>query len=1061
LAEEIGIKLNSVTVDNKFVLPGKSTKLVVDASTSSAAGLADEANALYVAKDGSEVKEMELSLPLVNGKYESNISISDQSNLGEWKLSYVIVNDKDSNAQIFYNSVVNPGLGQDLSTADFLAADDNDAPKLEAISVDKTKVTQGKSVNITVKASDKGIGLAEEANLLYVLKLPKGEAEKEVTLKLKDGVYEGTLQTDDNFTSGEWQVSFIALKDNQENAAVVYNSKVHGDLGEDLSAGNFTVRQDEEAPVLKEVSVDRKNVKPGDTVKVKVVAEDERGLAKEANALYVFYTEKGIIEKEITLTLNGNAYEANITLDGSFLLVDAKLSFIALQDIVGNAGIVYNSKVNEGLGQDLSSGDFLLDLIAPIAPQIFLSTENPTNKDVEVTINTYEVNGKIEYKLSEGAEWSAYAGSFKVSDNTKVYARVTDQSGNVGATEIKEIKNIDKVAPVVAVTDVEDQGIYNKVVKPAVTVDDKEAVLTVTLNDKAYTGEEISAEGKYTLKAVAVDVAGNKTEVVKTFVIDKTAPSVVILGVDNNGIYNTVIKPIVTSDDKDAVLTVTINGNSYNGEDISAEGSYTLKVTAIDKALNNSETVIKFVIDKTAPVITITDVVDKAIYNNSVKPKVTVNDKEAVLTVTLNDKAYNGEEISAEGNYTLKAVAVDVAGNKIEVVKAFVIDKTAPSIVISEVANNGKYNTAVKPMINVGDKEAVITATLNDKPYNGEEISAEGSYVLKVIVVDKAGNKSETAINFAIDKTSPVVTVVGIEDSKDYVNTSVTPVITIDDLSANISVKLDNEPVSLSNEGSIIIKSIGKHSLVIKAEDQFGNAIEKVINFSLSISVTSDDKNTADAIKEAIKNTKSETPIIVDAVSNPVIDKDLLNALKGIDRPVTFVTESQGIKLQWTINGKDISEVTKDMDLTLNAVAPNEKSIAKIDGNAQIISFKYEGVLPAPMTVRIPVDSSKLDVTKPMFFYYYNPTTKKTELVGDKLTAVKVGDEYFVDVTITHCSDYFLTNQDDAKVTKTVETLAKTGSAVDMNLLVAIGALIAGIGAALMIGTKRRGLRKR
>ncbi len=1060
LAEDKGISLNSVTVESKYVSPGGSNKLVIDASTGTAASLADEANALYVMKTGEEEKEIEVSLPLVNGKYEGKVDIPDSNYLGNWQLSYVIVGDKNGDTQIFYNSAVNSGVGIDLSSADFKAGDDNAGPTFEAISVNKNKVTKLSSVNIQIKASDVDSGLAKEANLLYVLKNSNGEdEEKEVTLALKDGHYEGNLDIDEKFTAGTWQVSFITLNDNVGNVSVVYNSKLHGDgLGKDLSAGQFEVTEDKESPVLNSIEVDKKFVKKGDTVKIKAKAQDQSGLANEANALYVINTVGEPIEKEVSLKLNGDTYEGELTIDDSFTSGTAKLSFIVMQDILDNIGIIYNSDVNAGVGVNLSSADFVVDLIAPGAPNVKLSTEEPTNKDVAVSIASEDTEAKIQYKLKENAEWIDYVGSFNITENTNIYARAMDKAGNVGETVIKEVKNIDKVPPVVTVTGVENKAVYSRAVKPVVTTEDLNSVaVTELLNDKAYNGEEITAEGNYTLKVTAIDKAGNITEVVKAFVIDRTAPSLSIEGVENNGLYNNTVNPKVIADDKDAVVTLTLNGNPYNGEPIGAEGNYTLKATAVDKVGNQSETSISFAIDKTAPTVNIAGVEDRAIYNKSVKATVTTEDVNPVtVTELLNDKAYNGEDITAEGSYTLKITAVDKAGNVNEVVKNFVIDKSAPALSISGVENNGLYNKAVNPKVIVDDKDAVVTTTLNGKPYSGEVISEEGSYVLKATVIDKAGNKSDMSITFVIDKTAPTIKVSGVADGKSYDNSIVIATIETDDKAASVSVHLDSNPVTLTAEGKIAIGAEGSHTLVVKAVDKAGNSFEKTINFTLSLSVTADGKSTADAIKAAINNSKAGAPIVVNAVSNPVIKQEVLSAIKGIDKDVTFVVESQGITLQYTINGKDITDISKDVDLTLNPSAPNGKVISKIASDAQIISFRYEGILPAPIKVRIPVDSNKLDSTKPIYFYYYNSSTKNTELVGDKLTAYKVGNQYYVDVVIKHCSDYFLTNKDNATVTKRVETLVKTGSIIDSNALILLGLLAVGFGAVVFAATKRK-----
>jgi hypothetical protein len=114
-------------------------------------------------------------------------------------------------------------------------------------------------------------------------------------------------------------------------------------------------------------------------------------------------------------------------------------------------------------------------------------------------------------------------------------------------------------------------------------------------------------------------------------------------------------------------------------------------------------------------------------------------------TATLNGFLFiSGTTISQEGSYEL--IVTDDAGNTTSV--SFVIDKTAP--VILGVENNKPYNTSRTITFNEGN------GLLNGVQFNtGTEVTAEGTYVLTV--TDLAGN--QTTINFVIDKTPPVITV--------------------------------------------------------------------------------------------------------------------------------------------------------------------------------------------------------------------------------------------------------------------------------------------------------------
>lgn len=234
------------------------------------------------------------------------------------------------------------------------------------------------------------------------------------------------------------------------------------------------------------------------------------------------------------------------------------------------------------------------------------------------------------------------------------------------------------------------------------------------------------------------------------------------------------------------------------------------------------------------------------------------------------------------------------------------------------------------------------------------------------------------------------------------------------------------------------------------------NTSEIVLMQNLVVNTTGDTAKDLEIIKEAIKNSNPQYKVIVN-VTSPVISSEIFTALKGIDKNVSFVSESQGIELTWTFNGKDITNTSISLDLSLNASSPNATVLSKIDKNAQVLSFKYHGALPAPMKLTIKVDTNKFDITKPIYFYYYNEVTKKAELIGKGLTAYKNGDAYFVDVTIDHCSDYFLSAADNTIISANVAKLVQTGYMIDTNVLMGFGVLFIALGAVVfVVGRKNK-----
>ena len=73
----------------------------------------------------------------------------------------------------------------------------------------------------------------------------------------------------------------------------------------------------------------------------------------------------------------------------------------------------------------------------------------PTNQDVVVTAQVDD-DGKIAsvlYRIGKNGEWTAYDDSITVSENTVLYFKATDESGNESEVVSFTVNNIDKVAP--------------------------------------------------------------------------------------------------------------------------------------------------------------------------------------------------------------------------------------------------------------------------------------------------------------------------------------------------------------------------------------------------------------------------------------------------------------------------------------------------------------------------------------------------------------------------------------------------------------------------------------
>ena len=355
--------------------------------------------------------------------------------------------------------------------------------------------------------------------------------------------------------------------------------------------------------------------------------------------------------------------------------------------------------------------------------------------------------------------------------------------------------------------------------------------------------------------------------------------------VQDNGIFNQSVTPIIT-DEHLAEIYLTKDGidieDYQNGDVIEDEGAYVLN--AVDEAGN--KVVVKFVIDKTAPVITINQ---ENTDNKNVKVSINLLDnltninlvKVAKGEQTIDYFENEGQELNLqkEGNSALAAINViengtytvyveDEAGNaKIEVFEVTTIteepeidDITPPEIQTTEESIN--ENESIKLTIHVTDTESQIkTIKIANGEQNTEYFENEGK-TLQMIIDDKSaeaavmftengtytiyaedeqGNSTVKVITITgivtpeptpdpepePDDTTPP-TISGVEDGMTY-GTEITPRVEDENL-ASVTLTRDGNIVENYQNGDTISEN---GTYVLTATDEAGN--QTVVGFVINI----------------------------------------------------------------------------------------------------------------------------------------------------------------------------------------------------------------------------------
>lgn len=406
----------------------------------------------------------------------------------------------------------------------------------------------------------------------------------------------------------------------------------------------------------------------------------------------------------------------------------------------------------------------------------------------------------------------------------------TDAGGNQASVTVGF--GVDTTSPAVAITGVQDGGLYGTPVLIGWTIDEAHPKATVaTLDGSATTdGQTVSAEGPHTLIVTVTDLAGNQGSAQVTFTLDLTAPVVTLGGVTSGAVVGAPPTVTVTVDDEAATVIATLDGQPWTpGAPIAGEGEHTVVATATDAAGNSGQASVTFTVDTIQPDIALSGVTDGGIYGAGVTPTFTVTDAtDTVLGAVLDGEPFaSGTLVDGEGAHVLFIQATDAAGNQASVTVSFVVDQSAPLIQIDGVTDGEWYPEPVTPTVQTDAGGASIEATLDDAPWElGAPIDAEGWHELAVTVTDGAGNVAKESVSFGVDLTAPAITIEGILDGD--VVASATPVVTVaDDHLDGATITLDDAPFA----SGTTITAAGPHTLAVAATDLAGNESTAEIAF--------------------------------------------------------------------------------------------------------------------------------------------------------------------------------------------------------------------------------------
>lgn len=653
----------------------------------------------------------------------------------------------------------------------------------------------------------------------------------------------------------------------------------------------------------------------------------------------------------------------------------------------GNEGL-YNAEVPFTVTVNDEQTDAVASGIKDITVTIKGSTAESYEKIVTVKAKKSEINSFNSADVDEN-EFTVN-GTFVVpadfdSNYLTINVVVTDYAGNTYNNTVPTHLALDRTAPVIEVSynDQEDtfsNGKYignnkNRVATIDITelnFDSSAVQITVTQDEKkldikpSFTaiegkvdenGDQIGwrmtidyatlGEGDFTFDVAYTDKANNANNgwagddvaVNKSFTIDNTKP---------------VIRVVISND--------AVQNGKYFAADRTAI------VTIIER--NFSET---YQFDWTGLTLSLDG---KAL--TAPTPKITKNDDgtyERVYTI----------DFSAEGDYTFDVKYTDLADNLADTYscssvayKEFTVDKTAPALDITGVADQSANSGDVAPVITYSDvnfnKDAVSIALagINNGTvqYNGEFQNAgdghgqtytyanfekvqkvDDIYTLTVKLTDMAGNETEKTISFSVNRFGSVYDISAIGDminkylqaEQDLVFTE-TNVDALDREGIKIKLTKNGTPTDLVEGTDYTVEVTG------------GNGKWSVYKYTVKKALFADDgrysltiysKDAAGNVNENIDETKkAEISFGIDK-TNPVIvpidfeaGKQYAVDLKTVSVEIKDNLVLEDVKIY--LNGKEIEYTADGETYTFDIPKSNSKQDVKIvttdaAGNEEVI----------------------------------------------------------------------------------------------------------------------------
>ncbi|HJF36605.1 MAG TPA: hypothetical protein K8U79_11360 [Clostridium perfringens] len=448
--EQYSSNIKDIKLIKKQLIKGESLDIVVNLITKEDKN--DNLILEYKNKNSKSSIYLECKYDEENNRYIGNTIISNNAMEGQWKISSIYKVKADSSTQ--YLEINNEWIENTIfyivkNKITKVTKEQIEKPQIEYISLDKRKVKTGETINIDVKFKEGKLECGDFIEVNYYIENDRGSYGYGIGLyyDASKNVYKGFLDIHDGMPYGTYKLNNIQIR-SYETESIIHISNEDYDFSKyDIQ---LDTKWDTEGPELISVEVDKKEVSPGDKVKITVDAKDEIGNVKYVNLnltdangkFYYISLQKGYDTDKLVGSIyithaypNGKLSIDNVTLYDS----NNNYTYITKEDYdFSNCEIEVKNSKEDSEGPELISIEVDKKEVNPgDTVKITVDAKDEKGNVEGGSLEITDANGKFYYiSLQKEEGTDKLVGSLEITNryaNGKLsidYAHLYDSNGN-------------------------------------------------------------------------------------------------------------------------------------------------------------------------------------------------------------------------------------------------------------------------------------------------------------------------------------------------------------------------------------------------------------------------------------------------------------------------------------------------------------------------------------------------------------------------------------------------------------------------------------------------------